>query len=96
MKRLIATLIISGALALPASTAFALEPYTGSTDPTNCLGQDRAGFAHDGIPLFGIEPGSGVALNLIKVFATAGGIGDEVQGHRAGTGLADPISTCNE
>jgi hypothetical protein len=60
------------------------------------LGQDRASFARNGIPEFGLDAGSGVAQGLIKPFATAGGIGDEVQAHRSGTGPADVISSCND
>jgi hypothetical protein len=91
VRRVLMAFVLSTSLAIPATSAFAAP-----TNPPNCLGQDRAGFAHDGIPLFGIAPGSGVAQNLIKVFATAGGIGDEVAAHRAGTGDADAISTCND
>ena len=83
--------LILGVSTLTSGFAAPVTPVIGPTDPANCLGQDRAGFARNGVPLLGLEGGSDVALHLVKPLAQGTGFGSEIQAHRAGI---PPISTC--
>lgn len=102
MKRRIVAVVVALSLVglgLRPALADPVEPFIGPTDPPNCLGQDRADFAQNGV-LGVIDAGSGVALDLIKPYAVGTGFGTEVQYHRTGSApnnpLVDLISTCND
>ena len=72
-------LVLAALLALSSSSAWAVEPVKGPSNPPNCLGEDVSGLA---------EPGFGEFVSGIASDPAGGdgapGIGGEVQLHRAG------------
>jgi hypothetical protein len=84
MKKLLVAALIAGSMAFGVSSAFAVEPLTGPSDPPNCLGVDVSGLAGQYRAELGQEVKS-LASHPTGGLDGRRGIGGELQMHRAGT-----------